>query len=534
VSIRGWRPSPLIGLVLVFALLLLCMRLACFDVWWHLQHGRWIVENGRVPRVDLFTYGSLGEPYLDQHWGFQILCWAVYALGGVPLLVLANAAIGTTAVGAAIASRSQGVPPSLVALAWILPIHVLAARSFVRPEQITLVAIAITLWILRASIQRPRLLLILPVIQVFAINCHAVAITNVAVIGAFVVHRAWLRWRGPAQPLAGPSGKLESSVLAASALAGLASPYGLAGFLLPVTLLREISVDREFWSHLSNELLSPLVYLNAEGLNFFVVAFFAQVGIGALSFLLLPRGRRFDPYRVLLFAGFTYLALSAQRNINLFAVVVGAVTMWNVADGVSSRPRWQAWFKSPRTTRAVGVVLVALIVSVVTGEWYRVTGSPREFGLGEQANLYIHGPARFAARDGMPRRAFVVGFAQGAVYEFHNAPERLSYMDGRLEHRRRSTIVGFMDVKERLADRAAMARADRSMLAVIAPEATSPEEWPAIILDPQWAGPQITGLLANPEWRIVFADRTGAVFVSRRLADQLALPAASLAPLYGG
>jgi hypothetical protein len=532
VSIGARRPSPLILLVLIWAFLLLCMRLACFDVWWHLHHGRWILANGQVPRVDLFTYGSLGEPYLDQHWGFQILCWSVYALGGVPLLVVANAAIGSTAVGAAMASRARGIPPSLLALSWILPIHLLAARNFVRPEQITLLAIAITLWVLRACIERPRWLLLLPAIQLVAINCHAVAITNVAVIGAFTIHRAWLRWRRPGAALAGPGWELEAAVLAACAMAGLATPYGLDGFLLPIRLLREISVDREFWSYLSNELLSPLVYLNAEDLSFFVVVLFAQMLVGALSFLLLPRGSRLDPYRLLLFAGFTYLALSAQRNINLFAIVVGAVTMWNIGDAVSSRPRWRAWLASPRTASVVGAVYGVLILSVVTGTWHRVTGSAREFGLGEQSDLYIHGPARFAARDGMPPRAFVVGFAQGAVYEFHNAPQRLPYMDGRLEHRRRSTIVRFQSVKALLADRDAMARGDRRMLEVIAPDATSPEEWPAIILDPLWAGPQIIGLLANPEWRIVFADRTGAVFVSRRLADRLALPKVSSAPLF--
>jgi hypothetical protein len=321
-------------------------------------------------------------------------------------------------------------------------------------------------------------------------------------------------------------------VFCASALAGLVSPYGVEGFMLPIALLKKLTVDRELWLYMSTELLSPLVYLNAADLTFLVVAFFAQIAIGALSFLVLPAGQRLHLFRLLIFAAFTYLALSAIHNINLFAIVAGTVMMWNLADGVAARPRWQAWIRAPGTERAAGALLVILIVWVGTGTWHRAMGSPREFGLAEQKNLYMHGPARFAARDGMPRRAFVVPFAQGAVYEFHNAPERLAYLDGRLEHRQRSTIRSYLRARTLLGVRALMARRDREVLEIIAPGATSPAEWPAILLDSVGGRFQIEALLANPEWRVVFADRTGAVFVSRELADRLALPKASVAPIF--
>jgi hypothetical protein len=263
------------------------------------------------------------------------------------------------------------------------------------------------------------------------------------------------------------------------------------------------------------------------------VAFFAQVALGVLSFALAWCDRRFDLYRLLLFAVFTWLALTAQRNVNLFAVVGGAVTLWNLADWTAARPRVEAWLRTRVCERAVGALLVVLVLAVVTGGWQRVTHARRGFGLGEEPDLYIHGPARFAGREGMPHRAYVADYSQGGVYAFHNAPERLPFIDGRFEHPRRSTLEGYLRVRNLLADRAAMARGDRSLLAVIAPDARSEEEWPAILLDALRAGPQIVGLLRNPDWRLVYADRTGTVFLSRRLAERLGLPAASLAPLLG-
>jgi hypothetical protein len=103
---------------------------------------------------------------------------------------------------------------------------------------------------------------------------------------------------------------------------------------------------------------------------------------------------------------------------------------------------------------------------------------------------------------------------------------------GRLDHRRRSTIESYLRVRTLLATRALMARGDRRALEIIAPDVTSPEEWPAILLDSVAGRRQIEALLANPDWRVVFADRTGAVFVSHQLADRLALPKASVAPIF--
>ena len=145
--------------------------------------------------------------------------------------------------------------------------------------------------------------------------------------------------------------------------------------------------------------------------------------------------------------------------------------------------------------------LAALCVAVVTGAWQRITHARRGFGVGEEADLFLHGPARFAGRAGMTRRA---------------------------------TLEAHLRVKALLADRAAMARGDRSLLELIAPGETSEEQWPAIVLDRMRAGPQIVGRLANPDWRRVFADRSGTVFPSRVLADRLGLPAASPAPLLRG
>src|SRR5690349_1734497 len=60
-----------------------CVELLDSDVWWHLASGRWIVANRGVPRLDPFSFASADRPWIDLHWGFQVLLWMVYRAGGV-------------------------------------------------------------------------------------------------------------------------------------------------------------------------------------------------------------------------------------------------------------------------------------------------------------------------------------------------------------------------------------------------------------------------------------------------------------------
>lgn len=60
---------------LLFALLAFTWPLSDADIWWHLSAGRAILEHWRIPKSDLFCLSSLGAPWIDLHWGFQLLVY---------------------------------------------------------------------------------------------------------------------------------------------------------------------------------------------------------------------------------------------------------------------------------------------------------------------------------------------------------------------------------------------------------------------------------------------------------------------------
>jgi hypothetical protein len=151
-----------VAALLGFAAIAGLFRARAYDLFWHLAAGRWIVAHGRLPRTDPFRFSSGGAPWVDHEWLFQVAAYGVERLGGLPGLVLARCAAAVVLAWLLLAGlRRSGVPR-----AWAVPV-VLAAvlgarpRMFLRPELVTLVALAFLLSLLqawrRARPGRPRL-----------------------------------------------------------------------------------------------------------------------------------------------------------------------------------------------------------------------------------------------------------------------------------------------------------------------------------------------------------------------------------------
>lgn len=75
------RFLPIIFLV-VFAGLVFSYPISDTDIWWHLAAGRRIWQSGIVPHFDPFCHSSLGNPWIDLHWGFQVVAWKAWELWG--------------------------------------------------------------------------------------------------------------------------------------------------------------------------------------------------------------------------------------------------------------------------------------------------------------------------------------------------------------------------------------------------------------------------------------------------------------------
>src|SRR5262245_54071631 len=63
------------------------------DLWHHLALGQAIIETGSMVDADRFTFTVAGQPLRDVNWGWQVLFFKVFQIGGLPLVQTVNAAL---------------------------------------------------------------------------------------------------------------------------------------------------------------------------------------------------------------------------------------------------------------------------------------------------------------------------------------------------------------------------------------------------------------------------------------------------------
>ncbi len=73
----------LLGMFAVFIILLTTFQISGDDdVFWHLATGRYIVENGTVPSIDVFGYVTEGQEWMPFEWGWDVITYGLYNVGG--------------------------------------------------------------------------------------------------------------------------------------------------------------------------------------------------------------------------------------------------------------------------------------------------------------------------------------------------------------------------------------------------------------------------------------------------------------------
>lgn len=530
-----------LSLLLIWTFLVACFPLRNMDIWWHLRTGQLILERGTVPYFDWFTFIDYDRPWIDLHWGFQILVTWLHRWGGVDLLILAKSFCLALTIGVAWYASGRSLPACWKVLCWVLPVICLSGRSVVRPEMLSLLYLAIWMYVISRLPSHPRLIYLIPLITLLWVNSHALFVLGLVVSGLFVVDYLIRVWAQGRFGIDAPPDSLSVVMLVRAGvltvIACFLNPYFEQGVLFPLTLYEKFSVDQAFYSVRVGEFQRPLDFIRQHGLgNLFLLSQVLLALLTFCSFIPLLISRRVNPFRILLYIAFTHLALKASRNTAIFALISGMILSDNLSDwvqiaasrtlpahkGAGIRGPLRFFDESLFKNGSSAVILLFLMISVFTGYWHRWGGEGKVLGLGEQEAWYAHAASKFAGQPGMPDRAFVSNNGQAAVYIFHNGPEQKVFFDGRLEVNSKETFQLYEQFQQQMSF-------NMSGWAYLLEDENG--QLPAIILDSRFSRNEINGLLNNPQWRLVFADQVAAVFLDQKTTDRLKLPFADPAPL---
>lgn len=78
----------LLAIFTIFIILLTTFKISGDDdFFWHLSTGRYIVNTHSVPSVDVFGFKTSGQAWMPFEWGWDVLTYGLYNLGGINLIL---------------------------------------------------------------------------------------------------------------------------------------------------------------------------------------------------------------------------------------------------------------------------------------------------------------------------------------------------------------------------------------------------------------------------------------------------------------
>jgi hypothetical protein len=277
------------------------------DSGWHMRVGQWILEHGRVPTQDFFSFSKAGQPWFAWEWLSDLIFALLHSWVGLKGMIWLSAALFMSLVavlflrvGLTGANIFIALPLTMLAIG-VIRIHLLA-----RPHMFTLLFIALAMWLIEKDLSKhTRWIWGLVPLTVLWVNLHggwAALVAILAVVSA----------GGAAESLAGRrdwSVSRRYLILAGCcAFASLANPYGWE-------LHKHMGayLDSKWISDAVEEFQAPK--FRSEGQKMFEVIMLG--GLIAAGFQL--RRRRFILPFLILF--WTHAAVTSVRHAPILAII---------------------------------------------------------------------------------------------------------------------------------------------------------------------------------------------------------------------
>jgi hypothetical protein len=222
--------------VLAFVALATNREYLC-DFWHHLARGQAMVETRSIVDHDLFTFTVAGTPLVDLNWLTQLGYSALFNVGGLELVQVANAAV--VALAMLIVGLHAQRASSSASLAALVGLVVLAGNwqtLSIRPQSCSLLLFAMTYFALdrfagersEAGVARRAWLLVPPAAAALWVNLHGAFPLAIVLVGIYLtaaLAESWQSagWLGPWQSV---QSRWLAACLSMTILATFINPYG--------------------------------------------------------------------------------------------------------------------------------------------------------------------------------------------------------------------------------------------------------------------------------------------------------------------
>jgi hypothetical protein len=474
----------LIGGVMVVVLALFIGAEQDPDFWWHIRIGQWMVQNGRLPSADVFTFTATDHVWTDHEYLTEVLMWLVYSSLGLTALVVLFGLL-TWAGFWFIYLQVRRQPFVFIGLG--LAIGAIAGSPIWGPraQMITFALSCVELYWLRGYLSgRSRAIVWFPFLMIAWANLHGGWVIGFVWLGVALASELW----GWGWDQDNPAHRMRVRRLAvialASAVAVAATPHFLS--LYPYPFETQGSTAQQA---LIQEWRSPDFHV--LGLRpFELMIFLIPVGFA------LKRPSTFDLLLAVVGLG---LALQNVRNIALFVAALTPVLINTYGPWWSEYARVRSWkFELP--SRPAFAVITAVALLLITGATALRVASTVNPARQQQldADSYPIGAANWlAAHPDVGTRMFnQYGFGGYLAYRFYPEPNRRVFIFGE------AALMGDQLLNE-YAD-----------VYYVRPNWRQVLDKYGVDYVVETTGDPLPNLLATqPDWTLVYQDKTAVIYV---------------------
>lgn len=304
------------------------------DLWLHLKMGKFIVENGYVPTVDVLSNSIAGNPWINHEWLFQVIVYSIKNLWGFEGLVTMQVVIVLLTVAILLFLGYNERRQGLIVFLLLLVLFNYQMRFTTRPDLFSLLFFALYMQILSTKLDERWSLPVLFLLQVLWSNIHGFfflgpILVSIAVLAEFLKRRVPLpwHWNEIGRLTDEEYGRLQAIwfvVIGACVL----NPCFIEGAVYPINVLRNISGDNKVFFRYIVELQRPIptwqsLFSAGDYLHYRLL-----ILISVLTFFF--NRRRIDIAALLFWLPFLGFSLTASRNLVFFSFAAYLVIMVNM------------------------------------------------------------------------------------------------------------------------------------------------------------------------------------------------------------
>lgn len=467
-------------IIVLLLLLAMAFRVSVdTDVWWHLRLGREIVETGQAVYADTYSWTAAGTVHYNHSAMAQVVLHTAWTVAGHAGLSFFTALLAVTGMYFVYRAGSG----SVYLQGFILVVGATAASAFwsPRPQMFSFHFAAVLYWLLMVfkRQRRDRIWWVVPLMWLWS-NAHGGYLFGYVMVGAFIVGELLNHLAGAGDKVIAfrDLRKLVLATLVSLPLL-VVNPLGARIFVKPLETLLMPELRQYILEWQAPDLTSPVSW------GFVVL-------LGLIIAAVWSSRRKFDFTEWILLCGTGFMAMTAARNLSLFAIVAAPIATIHLED-VLDRAGWtipRRTFETPGRL-ALNFLLIGLVTAAVALRVsYVIDPETIEHTLSAHLPVAAVEHLKFESLTGPLFNSYNWG-----GYLIYHLPNHLVFIDGRTD------LYG------------SFLRTYHPIAAALPGWKAELDQWQIRIVLIETDSGLARALGADPAWRIEYQDVLASIFV---------------------